>query len=554
MTAVPSSIGTLRRIFLALAFALFEACSLPNRVGTNHLDRTPPILRWLGNDARLAEAAGAERASMIIAEAGAVGDRFTKVVDIDDSSCLLIMARSSERIADIDLYAYAEDGVLIAVDDRPDASPALLICPPHPRHIYVTARIAIGQGVLAVGVQRVPVDKAHRVRMAMHLAAHPVASEAINAIQPDADERLVAHHKVLRGQWTAIAQSTLAVDYRIPTVLGLAIDPGTCVDVLVLTPTTLSGLDVELLDESGRTVGRSVEAEQDESIVACAENRRNVALQFRPHDGIGTVLVLVSRGSLGSGRAVEQALELTEGVDLEQLAKRVHDENRAMRAEPPQVVARMALVRGQQQRITTRIESGCVRFDVFAGAPSLGVHVRAYSADDELLSNNGGAQYFPLVACARGLVTLVVEAQIRGGPVTVEKYPEALPSAVASSHPRAIARLFQKAWHLGLVKSLAEFDVIETIALRDKKQWDRNVSVNVGKCVDAFVSLDGDSAGVSLNWTDSNSAEVVDGEQHPDSAHVQLCCGLGSSTCAFRVVAEFSGTTQRALFATRHRR
>jgi hypothetical protein len=553
MSVMLSIINVPSRVLLA-AMVLLGACAMPRREVTRNADRTPPTVRWLSNDARLAQAAGAESASLIVAEAGAVGDRLTKVIETDEMSCLLVMARASDKVADVDLYAYGEDGTVLAVDDRPDAKPTMLVCPPHPRHIYVTARIAIGQGVVAVGVHRVPMDKARRVRSALRVAEQPATGEAANAMIPDVDGRLLAHHGALKGHWTPIAQSALAVDYRIPTVLGLTVDPGTCVDVLALTRTALSGLELELLDESGRTLGRSVDTERDQWIVACAEDRRNVALQLRPHDGIGTALVLVSRGSLRAGRAIEQALELSGGLALEQLIKIAHREMRAARVEAQPVVARTTLVRGQQQRISSRIESDCARFDVFAGAPSSGVHARVYSADGDLISVNGGAQYLPLVACGRGLVTVVVEALSKGGPLSIEKYPQKLASVVASSRPHAAARLFQKAWHLGLLEGSAGFDSIENITFSDKKKWNRDVTVDIGKCADVFVSLDGDSAGVSLNWMDGDSGQAIDGEEHPDSAHLQLCCGAGSSTCTRHVVAEATGASPRALFATRYRR
>ena len=337
-------------------------------------------------------------------------------------------------------------------------------------------------------------------------------------------------------------------------MLGLAVDPGTCVDILVLAQATLSGLDMELLDDSGRTLGRSFDTEQDEWIVACAEDHRNVTLQLRPHDGTGIALVLVSRGSLPTGRAVEEALELSGGVEIERLVGHVHHEMRAPRAEPEQVVARITRARGQQQQISTRIDSDCTRFDVFAGAPSSGVHARAYSADGKLISVNGGAQYFPLVVCTRGLVTLVVEALLEGGPVSIEKYPQKLASVVATSHSQAAARLFQKAWHEGLLKDSAGFDVIENVTFNDNKKWTREMTVAAGTCADLFVSLDGDSAGISLNSVSRDSGQAIDGEQHPDSAHLHLCCGSGSSSCTHRVVAEASGATPRALFATRYHR
>ena len=198
-------------------FLLLAGCS-PQRVAAVPANQQshPPILRWLGPDSALAQAAGAAAASVIIAESGAVGDRFTRVVEADETACVLVMARASEKVADVDLYAYSEDGTALGVDDRFDAKPTLILCPPHPRHIYVTARIATGQGMIAVGVHTVPPDRARRVQVALHaVQQQDEQAEVPKTTITDIDRRLNDHLKSLGGHWTPIAQTSLAAEFRL---------------------------------------------------------------------------------------------------------------------------------------------------------------------------------------------------------------------------------------------------------------------------------------------------------------------------------------------------
>jgi len=511
----------------------------------------PPILRWLGPDSELAQEAGATSASVIVAESGAIGDRFTRVVEVDETACVLVMARASEKVADVDLYAYAEDGTVLGVDDRSDAKPTLILCPPHPRHIYVTARIATGQGMIAVGVHTVPPDRARRVQVALHAAQqHDEQADIPKATITDVDRRLNDHLKSLGGHWTPIAQTSLAADSRIPTLTGILVDAQSCVDALVLSPLTLSGLDVEVLDDSGRTLGRSGTKEQDKWLVVCAEERRAYSLQLRPHEGSGTVLVLISRGSLQAGRNTERAIELSQSLALETLLERVHTEFRARHQPSGQKIAQCTLTSGKQQRLETPVGPGCARFDVFAGAPSLNVQARAYSSDGNLISMNSGSQYLPLFVCAQSKVVLVVEAQTSGGPIWIEKSRTAAISSAMSGNPHAAARIFSWAWRLGLPLDFTDFTDELRIPLSAKAIWEHEVAVRSGQCTEVFAALEDDFGSISLNQVDSATGELNAGEEAPDAAHLRVCCALTEFDCKYRVQVDSKGTTATALFAT----
>ncbi len=104
---------------LAAIVLLVSACTAPGSMGTPTGSARPALQRWLMEDGMRAEVAGADPARILVAEAGAVGDRFTSVLDVDERDCLLVMARASDKIADLDLYIYNESGSILSVERSP---------------------------------------------------------------------------------------------------------------------------------------------------------------------------------------------------------------------------------------------------------------------------------------------------------------------------------------------------------------------------------------------------------------------------------------------------
>ncbi len=533
----------------SLACALGCAPQCPPDADSARETRPAPI-RWLAGDAALARAAGAGPPTVLIAEAGAVGDRFTRVVDTDETACLLAMARGSERVADVDLYAYSEDGTGLALDDRADAKATLLLCPPRPRRVYVTARIAAGQGVIAVAVHRVPLDRARRVQATLRaIEQYDATAEVPKASIVDVERRLREHHRTLGGQWTRVAQASLAVDSRIPTISGVVAEARTCTDILVLAPLSVSGLDIEAIDDAGRTLGRTVSTEQDKSIIACAEERRTFSLQLRPHEGSGTVLVLVSRGSLQAGRVTEQALELGQSRPIGVIVEEVHRGLRERRQTIGKVMEQTTIERGEQHRIEDSIESGCARFDAFTG-PGLDVQFRAYSAEAEPIAKNGGGQHLPLLVCSRGKVALTFDAHAGSGPLRVEKASLARVNPLLIGNPRAAGRLFLRAWQEGLLLDSAELVTVSRfVSSGSRLSWDQSVPVRSGHCAEVLAAIAGEASGIRLHRVDADGGEPSDGEHHPQAAHLRLCCSADEPDCQHRVQV-VSDRAASGLFAT----
>lgn len=533
---------------LGTAALMLTACRGSRPPGVQASQATVPVVRWLQPDAPRAVAIGASEPEVIVAEAGAAGDRFTRVIEAKSSDCVLIMARGSERITDVDLYAFGEQGSVLAQDDRPDPSPTLLLCPPHPLHIYVTARIASGQGVVAVGVQRVPPERARAVRLALRATTESSPEPVPPSAVADVDLRLRAHHENLGGQWTPFAQSAVVADYRVPTLTGIAVDSSSCVDVLALAPADIAGLDLEIVDDAGRMVARSITDEQDKYLVVCSEVRKNFALQLRPRDGIGSVQLILSRGDLQAGRAIADSVDLGPGRSIAELQERVWGSAFAKLKDRPQLVADLTLAQGEQQRFEQPRHSGCVRLDVYAGVPSLGVQVRVFDEHGRLIDANKNAQYLPILNCASGSSSVVVEAHARGGPLRIERSSEGKFSAAAQQYPRAASRLFRRAWELRAIKRFSDFEQVEAESSPGGAAWHKKVLVHAGQCADAFFALDGEESGVQLEHADDEAGRWPGSELHPAVAQLRLCCGDDAGDCEHQLTLQ-SSAAATGLFA-----
>jgi hypothetical protein len=531
------------------AALLLGACSRVSTPSAPVTVRRPELHRWLLEDSKRAELAGADTPRVLIAEPGAVGDRFTSVVAVNNQDCLLAMARGSEKIVDLDLYAYAEDGTMLGVDDKPNANPSLLICPPHPQHVYITARIATGQGLVAVGAHRVAADASNPVRHALHLEKGSLGDGMV-AQEPDLESRILSHHRAIGGIWVAVAQSSIAVDSRVPTVTGLAVQENSCLDLLVIPSPRVAALEIELLDDRGYMLNRAPIGDRDRWVIACSKEQRSVTLQVRPHEGSGTATLIISRGTYELGRTTRLAIDLSDSRPLQLIADAEHQALERLGYTHEKLLGSFSIERGFQHRFMATGTHRCSRFDVFAGAPSFGVQARVYAPNGELLSVAGGLQHFPILACLPGKMTMVLETQGRGGPVQVEQRQEITDTPQVRNLPRAAARMFQRAWYLGKAKTLGQFNGFESISLVGEKGWERELRLERGQCSSYFMSLDGDASGIDLRIIDAKTDEIVSGEQHVDTSHAEICAPADEMAHTYRLAATLQSGKSLALLSS----
>src|SRR5690606_34658757 len=283
---------------VAAALALTTACARQPAKAPAKQPAAPQAAldgrRWLLEDVERASRAGAEPSEVIALDAGAPGDRISSVVELPADACVLLMARASASIDDVDLYAYADDGTLIGSDEAPEKTATLLLCPPHPRRVFVSARVAAGHGLVARGSQRVSVERAPK-------AAAAVGAKGRSGADPDQgaalwsglDDAISEHRRSIGGQWQLLRKLPILVDPRVPARVSAEVEAESCLDVLVVPSEQTAYLDVLAIDDQGRILGRADSGADDtRSLIVCSPVRAPVTLELRPHAGQGLTAVI----------------------------------------------------------------------------------------------------------------------------------------------------------------------------------------------------------------------------------------------------------------------
>src|SRR5262249_38975074 len=173
-------------------------------------------------------------------------------------------------VEDLDIAAFADEGNPVAVDEGPDPRPTLLLCPPHPDRLYLAAHVAAGEGLVALGAQLVPKDRAVEVGRALGARGGwgegPRAAEA----WPGLDDRVRARRAALGGNWDELKRLAVALDARASSYVTFPVDAEGCVDLLVLPDETVAMLEVEVMDGDGRVVARAHEGGAERTVTVCS--------------------------------------------------------------------------------------------------------------------------------------------------------------------------------------------------------------------------------------------------------------------------------------------
>ncbi len=187
--------------------------------------------KWLAHDAELAMSLGAGPLKVAVADVGGDGDRIGGFVAIPSEQCVLAYARGSQGIEDLDLYAYGDDGTILAADEAADPQPAVVICPPHPTRAYFVARIVAGRGIVAVGVHALAPSTAAQVGKALGARGRP--GEELGRIEawPGLEEKVSQHRRIIGAHWEETRRVAVQADARAPTRLSALLDAGRCLDV-----------------------------------------------------------------------------------------------------------------------------------------------------------------------------------------------------------------------------------------------------------------------------------------------------------------------------------
>ena len=469
-----------------------------------------------------------ERESEVVeVQVGVAGDRIATLVDLPQDSCAVFIARGTDTIEDLDLLAYGEDGAVLGMDEGPDKTPALLVCPPHPARIYVAARIAAGHGLVAIGVERMAPKDSERAAETYHARHRSGESDARLSAWPGLAERIAFHRQRLGGKWTDVRRVAVPLDARIPTRLSATVEENRCLHALVLATEELSHIELSALDQNGHILGRAAALGRDRSLVVCSPLASPVSFEVRPQGGRGVAVLVLSQSELGSSSSIEDALRIDRysSGTLDEAREKTATRLEGLGYPKAKVLKTGTLQPGRLDSAAFALPKGCSRLDILSASPVRDIAARLWAADDSLIAESEPSSAPVLFACSSGgKVRLDTESLARPGEYSVELRVEPEATPTLQGYPLAASRLLGHMLEHGLIRSGTQAGKITHHDLSPEHLDTEQFLVPLGRCVDFTLALGVGSTGAEVRLVDDASGE-------------ELAQGRGTTVTSARVCA-----------------
>ncbi|UQA63386.1 hypothetical protein [Polyangium aurulentum] len=468
--------------------------------------------QMLEADASRAKAAGAGPLRVIKADFLSEGDRLGAFVEIPEDECMLAIARGSPSIGDIDLFAYEDDGSSFAVDEAPDARPAVLICPPHPRRLYVTARVMAGGGLISVGAQSVPKAQLAAIEQVVGARGRSGGETGRLEAWPGLEAKLIARRAALGGRWEDVRRAALPVAPRAATRLTVPVEAGRCIDVLASPSEEVASIEVLAEDAAGRIVARGKDRGRDKALVLCSATSMELTVAIRPRASQGIVAVVASRSAPGAAASIDPAARVEHVTETRELAEARAALERDLAGKgygAPKALATGTAKVGSRAGTSVDLPAGCSRLDVIAGKPLADVGATLWDDRGGLLADGRGGAGATLFACGPGGPARVdVEALARPGPFAIElRKDRAAPDALVK-HPLAASRLLAALDVSGERADASMAARAEVLALDASARATLPLDVPAKSCASVIATLDRNGSGLDLRLADASTGEA----------------------------------------------
>lgn len=541
----------------AIALLMLAACGRPAatpsydspqgapRVQVGPLEARP----LLGDLPAKATKLGAGALAIVASSPMAEGERVGAFVEIPKDSCLLAYARSSATLEDIDLAAFAEEGTPVAVDEGPDPKPTVMICPPHPRRVYVAAHAASGEGLCVIAAQLVPREHADAVGRAVN--AHGAAPKSPET-WPGLDDRVRQHRQAIGGTWEEQRRVAIAVDARAVSTVGFTIDEQGCTDALVVPDDDVAVVDVDVFDADGRFIARAKDTLPTRTVTICSQIPVSGSMQIRPHVGRGLVAVVVAKGKGDAHDLMATMLGRPEvawfaaGAPLD-AAKSKRDQTLTKSGYGPATSTQSGQLQlGRRATLPLDLNGdACTRVDVVAGAPLALVDGAIWDQAGNLLGSGDGADSAVMFACGKGKARLDLGTRARPGPFAVLARPEKWRDPAFATHPLAAARM------LGRFAPLFEGAPgrVKSTSLDAAKRYVQDANIPPNACLHVAAGVEGEGTGLELRIFDASTNEELDRSAGQTSASVRACAGAAATS--FRIEARASAGKLDAILGER---
>jgi hypothetical protein len=512
----------MKRLALIIAMAMSFGCRpgapvvpTTGATGTGHaltgaagqLDGT----KWLSHDAEIASSLGAGPLEIAVTEVGGDGDRVGGFVNLPANQCILAYARGSQGIEDLDLYAFGDDGTILAADEATDPQPAVVICPPHPARGYFAARIVAGRGVVAIGVHVLAPSVAAQVGRALGARGRP--GEELGRIEawPGLDDKVNQHRRQIGARWEEVRRVAVQADARAPTRVSASLDGGRCLDVYVVPSEDFGQLDLAVLDSDDRVLVRAPAIGRERTAIVCSPLQTALSIELRPHTGQGLCAIVLARSAAGAEREIAGSFYAARIAPESDLVAERAERSKPLRGlgyGDPIVVGTGTADIGRRLSFPITLPDGCARIDVIGGRPLAGLSADVWDASSNLLTSATSGDGPTLFACGKaGRARIDVEALSRPGPFAIEMRRERAANSSLVSHPVAAGRVLSA---LNAKTELVTAGVAgdaKVLALDATSLKTFDFVLADGRCGDVVAALDSGGAWLDLRLIDTQSGE-----------------------------------------------
>jgi hypothetical protein len=496
-----------------------------------------------------AEGLGSEGASalqVVAAEAATEGDRVGGFVQVRADACLVAYARGTGSVEDLDILVFDDEGASLMADQAVSPSPAVVICPPHPGRMYVTARVASGQGLVALGVQAV--EPSRGASVAIRLGARMSAREGEMLQQeawPGLAGRVEQRRSELSGRWVELRRLSVPVSQRAPTYVSVPVPGSRCLDVLVVPNEEVRGLQVTVADDRGAVIARGAERGEERVALVCSPTDTTISVEVRPRRGHGMAAVVLSRSEAGAETELAvrpDARRVGPMLPLADVSRRVTTVLGAGKQGRAKEVGRGPLRMGGTVLHRHRVAPGCTRFDVLAGAPLTSLRAALWQGDALWARAEGGEQT-TLFGCVDQAmdVELEVEGQGQPGEHMVEARWEGDVPVALRANPVAAARMLGRLNAGGEVIAASEVKGVRVVDVDQEHRHTQTVTVPAGACRTWVASLGPGASGLSVLALAGR--EVIARAHGSEVATARLCASGGPLGVELRLTVG-AGRTQ----------
>jgi hypothetical protein len=500
---------------LAAAWVLGSlACRAPDsRLGGSgvRIELEEELELLMGSDLRAARQIGASEPRLGLAGLGIPGDSLGGFLSLPADACAFVLARGSSGVQDLDLFAFGDDGSVLASDESAARDAVLLFCPPQPARAFISGRVSAGFGLFGVSAQLLAPDQAGALSRRFGVVSRqPAQPQELDSNWPGLDEHLAEHRRRLGGTWESVRKIALPLDPRLYVHVSASVEAQGCVDLLVSPSEDVAHLELEVLEANGRWIGTGQARAANRDLMVCSSEKRELTIRCRPHAGRGLAALVISRLSAGTASELSShaaRFDLRPQGELVDL-RAAHAAQLEAAGYGKAIWLRAGQLEPERRKsVPLTLLRGCSRIDVLSAAPVQSLRTWLWDADGRLLSEGQRGSQSTLFACGpASSARLDLESVARGGAFAAElRHSPALPP-LAERYRTAAARLLATLAARGLLPSLARLPDLGSSELVEDQLSRVPLRVRAGQCLAFSAALDRGTSGLEVRLFENDAA------------------------------------------------